>query len=123
MNEILDNVYFFTLLASLTLPRLSNIQASLILPSTIAMFDSERHLSSFHSVLKIQDVAWVRKSLQAVFSLTLRNVTMHRISCSDVAEPRHSKRVCSALDNCNIAPSLKDEICLPIIKNRLKTNF
>ena len=52
MNEILDNVYFFTL------------------------FDSERHLSSFHSV------------------------TMHRI-----------------------APSLKDEICLPIIKNRLKTNF
>ncbi len=75
MNEILDNIYFF------------------------ALFDSERHLSSFHSV------------------------TMHRISSTDVAEPRHSKRICSALNNCNIAPSLKDEICLPIIKNRLKTNF
>ena len=52
MKEILNNHYFF------------------------ALFDSEWHLSSFHSV------------------------TMHRI-----------------------APSLKDEICSPIIKNRLKTNF
>ena len=50
MIKDIKKYYFFTLLASLTSPRLSNIQASLILPSTIAMFDSERHLSSFHSV-------------------------------------------------------------------------
>ncbi|MCQ2298982.1 MAG: hypothetical protein MJZ81_09435 [Bacteroidales bacterium] len=111
MIKDIKKYYFFTLLASLTLPRLSNIQASLILPSTIAMFDSERHLSSFHSVLKIQDVAWVRKSLQAVFSLTLRNVTMHRISFSDTAASRQSKRACSALDFCSVAPSFKEETC------------
>ena len=50
MTEIMNNDHFFTLLASLTLPRLSNIQASLILPSTIAMFDSGRHLSPSQSV-------------------------------------------------------------------------
>ena len=119
--------YFFTILASLTLPSLSNIQTSLILRSTTAKFDSRRYLSIFcfadlsctrhnqsklcfcsrfgkvHSVLKIQDVAWVRKSLQAVFSLTLRNVTMHRISFADTAASRQNKQACSALDFCSVS--------------------
>ena len=77
--------------------------------------DSGRHLSPSQSVLKKQDVAWVRKNLQAVFSLTLCNVTMHR--CYSPASP------IEIFTGDFFIPSLKDEICSPIIKNRLKTNF
>ena len=91
MTEIMNNDHFFTL------------------------SDSRRHLSYFHSVLKKQDVAWVRKNLQAVFSLTLCNVTMHR--CGSPASP------IEIFTGDFFIPSLKDEICSPIIKNRLKTNF
>ena len=66
---------------------------------SFGLFDYERHLSPFHSV------------------------TMHRISFADTAASRQSKQACSALDFGSVAPSFKVEICSPIIKNRLKTNF
>ena len=89
--------YFFTILASLTLPSLSNIQASLILRSVTAKFDSRQYLSIFC----FADLSCTRHNQSKLCFCSrfgkVHSVTMHRISFADTAASRQSKQACSPL--------------------------
>ena len=95
--------YFFTLVASLTLPSLSNIQASVILRSTTAKFDSRRYLSPFC----FADLSCTRHNQSKLCFCSrfgkVHSVTMHRISFADTAASRQSKQARSALDFCSVS--------------------
>ena len=100
---MMNKNYFFTILASLTLPSLSNIQASLILRSTTAKFDSRRHLSTFC----FADLSCTRHNQSKLCFCSrfgkVHSVTMHRISFADTAASRQSKQARSALDFCSVS--------------------
>lgn len=84
--------YFFTILASLTLPSLSNIQTSLILRSTTAKFDSRRYLSIFcFADLSCTRHNQSKLALLSIFAVLRPHSKLKSADFVYVAWPRDSK--------------------------------